>query len=78
MADNCRDLPLSLSPAAARMRRYRERRRRNLRCILVLLRTSEIEALVGRGFLQAESRNSESAIRDALYQFLDRALGQRR
>jgi hypothetical protein len=47
------------------------------RCIIVEVRASEIDALVGKGFLRAEARDSKQAIRDALYAFLDRTLGAR-
>jgi len=34
------------SAAAERMRRHRERRRKGLRCLMVLLRETEIDALI--------------------------------
>jgi len=37
------------SPAAERMRLYRERRRSGLRCLLIELRETEIDALIRRG-----------------------------
>jgi hypothetical protein len=36
------------SPAAARMRLHRERRRQGLRCLLIELRETEIDVLVGK------------------------------
>jgi hypothetical protein len=62
------------SAPAVRMRRHRERRRRGCRCLTVELRDSEIEALIRRGLLNSETRNSTRAIAEALYRFLDRNL----
>jgi hypothetical protein len=36
------------SPAAARMRLHRDRRRRGLRCLTIELRETEIDVLIGR------------------------------
>jgi hypothetical protein len=66
----------ALSAAAHRMRHYRWRRQKGLRCLLIDLHTSEIDALVRRGFLPAETRSSARAIREALYAY--RTLGARR
>jgi hypothetical protein len=65
----------SESAAALRMRRHRERRRNGLRCLLVEVRVTEIESLIRKGLLKSETRNNPSAIRQALYVFLDRTLG---
>jgi hypothetical protein len=43
----------SISPAAARMRRHRKRRRDGLRCLTVQLRETEIEALIHKGLLHS-------------------------
>jgi hypothetical protein len=56
------------------MRRYRERRREGLRCLTIELRETEIDALIRRGLLSAETRNDHNAIADAFYEFLDRTL----
>jgi hypothetical protein len=56
------------------MRRHRERHRNGMRCMRVELRETEIDALVARGFLKHETRNSTNAVLDALYAFLDRTL----
>jgi ketopantoate reductase len=64
------------SPAAERMRLYRERRRSGLRCLLIELRETEIDALIRRGLLKSEMRNVDTEIIDALYAHLDRSLGQ--
>src|SRR5260370_26745644 len=63
------------SAAAERMRLHRERRRLGLRCLLVELRVTEIDVLVRRNFLKAETRNDMYAVRRALYQYLDQTLG---
>jgi hypothetical protein len=68
----------TLSPAAARMRRCRERRRKGLCLISAELRATEISALILRGFLKSEDANDCDAIRDALYQFLEHALDRPR
>ena len=57
------------------MRLHRERRRQGLRCIIVELRETEIDALVSRGLLKAETRNDMYAVRRALYEHLDHTLG---
>ncbi len=64
----------SPSPAAERMRRHHERRRDGMRCLRVELRDTEIDALVRKGLLSAETRYDQNAIADALYDFLERAL----
>ena len=62
------------SAAAERMRRHRERRRDGLRCLIVELRETEIDALTRRGFLRADARNDPYSIQMALYEFLERSL----
>ena len=66
--------PATRSPAAERMRRYRERRRDGLRCLTIELRETEINALIRKELLKSEMRNDPNAIVDALYVFLDRTL----
>ena len=39
--------PVALSPAAERMRLFRERRRKGLRCLTIELHEDEIDALKG-------------------------------
>ena len=46
-----------------------------MRCVTIELRETEIEALIKRGYLVAESRMGVKAIKRALYEFLDRHLG---
>ncbi len=62
------------SPAAERMRRHRERRREGLRCVTIELRETEIDTLVQKGFLNADTRNDERAVREALYRYFDSTL----
>jgi hypothetical protein len=56
---------------AERMRRHRKRRRDGLRCLTVQLRETEIEALIYRGLLKPEMRNSKNAIINALHAYFD-------
>jgi hypothetical protein len=63
------------SAAAERMRRYRERRRKGLRCLMIQLRETEVDALICQGLLKPEMRNDPRAVRKALYGFLDGTLG---
>ena len=67
--------PIVRSPAAERMRLHRERRRDGLRCLMIELRETEINALIRRGLINNDARNDPGAIIDALYAFLDNTLG---
>jgi len=64
-----------LTAAAERMRLHRARRSKGLRCLMIELRETEIDALIRKGLLKPETRNHPSALMDALYSFLDRTLG---
>jgi hypothetical protein len=66
--------PVPRSPAAERMRRHRQRRRKGLRSLIIELRETEVDTLVRRGLLLAEMRNELRAVRKALYAHLDRTL----
>jgi len=66
--------PVALSPAE-RMRLFRERRRKGLRCVTIELHEDEIDALVRMGLLAPEMRNDANAIIEAMYAFFDRTLG---
>jgi hypothetical protein len=66
--------PDARSAAAERMRRHRERRRMGLRCLMIEVRESEIDALVRAGLLERDTRNDANAIIDALYAHLNRTL----
>jgi hypothetical protein len=67
---------LSYSPAAIRMRLHRGRRREGLRCFMIQLRETEVGVLVSKGLLKQEARDDANAIVEALYAFLDHALGE--
>ena len=68
--------PATHSPAAERMRRHRERRRDGLRCLTIELRETEIDALIHKGMLNADTRNDLGAILNALYAHLDHTLDE--
>jgi hypothetical protein len=74
VAENITPTPSISSPAAVRMRLYRDRRRKELRCVTIELRETEIDRLIRRRLLNPEMRNDLIAVRDALHQFLDQAL----
>jgi hypothetical protein len=57
------------------MRLHRERRRQGLRCLLIELRETEIDVLVGKGLLNSETRHDPRAVTEALYAHLDQTLG---
>jgi hypothetical protein len=63
------------SAAAEWMRRHRERRRNKLRCLTIELREREIDALIKKGLLKPETRNSTYDLQMALYAFLEGTLG---
>jgi hypothetical protein len=64
----------SISPAASRMRRHRQRRRDGFSCVVVELRETEIDALVDKGLLKPDTRHSKNAIINALHAFFDHTL----
>jgi len=64
-------VPATRSAAAERMRAHRQRRRDGLRCLIVELRETEIDVLLGK---KADARNDQDAIRNALYAHLERTL----
>ena len=66
--------PTNRSPAAERMRVHRERKKSGMRCVMLELRETEINALIRKGFLKADARNDTSAIVDAIYAYFDREL----
>jgi hypothetical protein len=63
-----------ISPAAVRMRRYRERKHDGRRCVTVEILESEIDALVQKGLLGGETRNDPIEITGALYKLLEATL----
>jgi hypothetical protein len=66
--------PIDRSPAAGRMRAHRERKKSGMRCVLIELRETEIEALIRKGFLKSDARNDKIEIADALYAYFDQEL----
>ena len=62
------------NPAAERMRRHRQRQRDGLRCLIVELRETEIDVLIGKGLLSSETRHDPHVVRQALYAYLDQTL----
>jgi hypothetical protein len=48
------------TPAAERMRLHRERRRQGLRCLMIEISQTEIDAFVRMGLLKAEMRDDGS------------------
>ena len=61
-----------ISSAALRMRRHRARSRQGLRLVRVLLRDTEVAALIESGWLEERSRNDPHAVTDALHGLFDR------
>jgi hypothetical protein len=64
-------LPPRPSSGAERMARHRRRRKEGLRCLTVVLREAEIDTLIRRQRLPAESRSDLPTVKKALYGFLD-------
>jgi hypothetical protein len=58
------------SPAAERMRLHRERKKNGMRCVMIEIRNTEIDAFIQKGFLKAEMRND--VVASAIYAWLDR------
>jgi hypothetical protein len=56
------------------MRLHRERRRNGMRCLMIELRATEIDALIRIGLLKSETRNDLDAVRDAIYAHFDATL----
>ena len=70
--------PETRTAAAERMRRHRQRRRDGLRCLMIELRETKIDALIRNGLLAAENRHDCDSVQSAFYAFLDHALGELR
>jgi hypothetical protein len=66
------------SPAAGRMRRFRDRRRRGLRCVTIELRETEIDMLIRKGLLNSETRHDPGSLCWALYEHFEQTLGSTR
>jgi hypothetical protein len=56
------------------MARHRQRRKQGLRSIPIELREAEIDTLIRRGLLTADSRSDVEAIKRAVHGFLDDTL----
>jgi len=61
--------PVTRTAAAERMRRHRQRRRDGLRCFMIELRETEIDALIRNGLLAAENRHDYVSVQSAFYAF---------
>jgi hypothetical protein len=66
--------PPPISPAAERMRRYRERKHDGRRCVTLEILESEIDALVRKGLLGPETRNDPIEIAGAIYKLFEETL----
>ena len=62
------------TPGAERMRRHRQRRRDGLHCLTIELYETEVDALIQRGLLKAETRNDSLAVIEASYGHLKKTL----
>ena len=61
---------LSCAPAAERMRLYRKRRRRGMRCVRIQLDVTTIDALIRKKHLDHEARNDQKALELAIGDFI--------
>ena len=57
---------LSSAPVAERMRLYRKRRRRGIRCVRVQIHVTEIDALIRKKYLDQQSRDDLKAVEYAI------------
>ena len=67
--------PNARALAAKRMRLHRDRRRRGLRCLMIELRETDVDALIRGGLLEHKTRNDRNAVLKALYGHFNRTLG---
>jgi hypothetical protein len=65
----------TVSAAAMRTRRSRQRRRDGLRSLWIELRETEVATLISKKLLKIDARNDDHAVRTALYAHLDHTLG---
>ena len=71
MNDHAPGAPLRAPSAAAeRMRQYRERHRKGLRCVRIQLDATEIDVLVRRRYLEAKDRDNGKAVQTAAATFV--------
>jgi len=66
----------SRSPAAARMRMLRQRRRQGMRCISISLHVTQIEGLIRHRYLRSELRDDVEALQWAIDALLDTVLDE--
>jgi hypothetical protein len=64
------------SPAAERMRLHRERKKNGMRCLMIELRETEIDALARKGLQGSEMRNDAGSVSEALYKWFERELSR--
>jgi hypothetical protein len=64
----------SSSPAAARMRLYRKRRRRGLQYVRVPLHVTEVDSFIRMGLLKEEQRQDPEWLQTAVLSLIYRAL----
>ncbi len=69
--------PSTISAAARRMRRYRKRKKKGVRCFKMRVSNETLEVFVRRGFLSAAGRNDPAAIEAAFYALCNVGLGVR-
>jgi hypothetical protein len=60
----------SPSPAAERMRQYRKRHRKGLRCVRIRLHVADIDVLVRKGYLEEKDRDDRKAVQMAVDAFV--------
>lgn len=60
----------SPTPTAERMRLYRRRRRRGIRCLDIAVHESTVEALIRKRLLDPARRGDPDAIREAIHDLL--------
>jgi hypothetical protein len=71
MDDHAAEVPLrSPSAAAERMRQYRKRQRKGLRCVRIQLDATELDVLVRRRYLEAKDRDNAKAVQIAAAAFI--------
>jgi len=63
------------SSAAERVRIHRKRHQNGLRSVRVLVHESDVDSLIGKGYLKRERRHLRAAIQDAVNLFICDRLG---
>jgi SOS response regulatory protein OraA/RecX len=67
-------IALADSDEAPNVRRHRQRKRDGMRCLIVELMETEVDALIRRKLLDADARNDNAAVLKAVYAHLERSL----